>query len=117
MAPSCVFCDIIKGKVDANRVFEDRLLVAFHDRHPQAPTHLLILPKRHIRTLAELPVRESSQKLLGRMMLLARRLASDLSLDPRGYRLVLNSGDDAGQAVPHLHLHLLAGRTMQWPPG
>jgi histidine triad (HIT) family protein len=117
LAPSCVFCDIVAGRLATKKVFENRVLMAFHDRQPQAPVHILIIPKQHLTGLHDVTTSEPGQKLLGRMMLLARHIATELNIEKEGYRLVLNAGDDAGQAVRHLHLHMLAGRPFEWPPG
>jgi histidine triad (HIT) family protein len=117
MAPTCVFCDIVHGRMLTKKVFEDRLLLAFHDRQPEAPVHLLIIPKEHRESLGALANTSADQRLVGRMMLLARHLAHELGVHETGYRLVMNAGDDAGMAVRHLHLHLLAGRPFAWPPG
>jgi len=114
MASDCLFCKIVDGTIPAKRVFEDELALAFADIHPQAPTHLLVIPKEHIasqaHTLAE------HKTLLGHLMAATAELARQQGLDG-GYRVVINTGDDGGQTVQHLHLHLLGGRHMGWPPG
>jgi histidine triad (HIT) family protein len=109
-----IFSRIIRRDIPANIVFEDDLLIAFHDIAPQAPVHVLIVPKEHIATPDDLEGRH--QALLGHMLLTARRLAGELGLAD-GYRLVMNCKDDGGQSVYHIHLHLLGGRAMRWPPG
>ena len=108
-----VFLKIIDRSIPARIVHEDDLCLAFHDAHPQAPTHLLIIPKKVVRTHADLA--DEDQALLGHLHLVARRLAAAAGL--ADYRLALNCGAGAGQTVPHLHLHLLAGRPFAWPPG
>ena len=109
----CLFCRIRDGEIPATMVFSDDQIVAFRDVHPQAPTHLLVIPRKHIRSLADATAEDAA--LLGHMSLVASRLARDGGLD--SFRTVINSGAGAGQSVWHLHLHVLGGRAMQWPPG
>ena len=109
-----IFQKIIDRKTPADILHEDDLCLAFRDIHPQAPTHVLIIPRKVIRTHAD--ITEADRDLLGHLHLVAARLAKQLGLDA-GYRLVLNCREQAGQSVPHLHLHLLGGRAMHWPPG
>jgi len=111
----CVFCAIAAGRIPSRRVHEDEEFFAFHDIHPQAPTHVLVIPRRHIGSLAELT--DADAPLMGRLAALAARIARELGLEAGGYRWVVNCGEGAGQTVPHLHLHLLGGRTFGWPPG
>jgi histidine triad (HIT) family protein len=110
----CLFCKILDKQIPAKVVYEDDELIAIQDIHPQAPVHLLLLPKRHIERVAD--VRESDIAILGKMILQAKRLAESQKVD-EGFRLVFNSGPQAGQSVFHIHLHLLGGRRMSWPPG
>ena len=112
---ACIFCDIAAKKIPARIAGETDHLVAFHDTKPQAPTHLLIVPRRHVAGVGDLS--ETDAELGGRMMLFAADLAEELGLDRNGYRLVVNHGPAAGQTVAHLHLHLLGGRDLGWPPG
>jgi histidine triad (HIT) family protein len=112
---SCLFCDMVAGKVPCQEVHRDDDFLAFRDIAPQAPTHILIIPRRHVVSIAELE--DDDRDLAGALLLLARRLAAAEGLDGSGYRCVLNSGADGGQSVFHLHLHLLGGRPMTWPPG
>jgi len=112
---TCLFCEIAQGKISANIAWEDDTLVAFYDIRPQAPTHLLIIPKEHISTIDE--VKASHGALIGNMVLTANHLAKTLELSDKGYRLVFNVNQDGGQEVYHIHLHLLGGRPMKWPPG
>jgi histidine triad (HIT) family protein len=112
---ACIFCQIVEGKVPAKTVASDDRLLAFHDVNPQAPTHLLVIPRRHVTSLADLGVADDG--LVGAMVRQARDIANQLGLGERGYRLVLNCGDDAGYSVYHVHLHLLGGRRLGWPPG
>lgn len=109
-----IFLKIIEKKIPARIAYEDERCLAFHDVNPQAPVHVLIIPRKVIPTHADL--REEDRELLGHMHLVAARLAEQLGLGD-GYRLVLNCKERAGQTVPHLHLHLLGGRDFQWPPG
>jgi len=111
----CIFCGIASKKIPARIAAEQEDLVAFHDTNPQAPTHLLIVPKRHVASLNDLSTGDA--ELAGRILLFGVELARSLNLEKAGYRLVLNTGPDAGQTVPHLHLHLLGGRALAWPPG
>jgi histidine triad (HIT) family protein len=110
----CLFCRIGRKEIPAKFVYEDPEIFAFEDIHPQAPTHTLICPRKHMVSLndAETPDTE----LLGRMLLVAKQLASERGISD-GYRTVFNNGVGAGQSVDHLHLHLLGGRAMRWPPG
>ena len=111
----CIFCRVAAGEVPARLVHEDAAAVAFHDLQPQAPTHVLIVPRRHIATL--LDTTEADVELLGHVVETAVALARRLALDREGFRLVWNCLEGAGQSVFHLHLHLLGGRRLRWPPG
>lgn len=113
--PNCIFCKIASGAIPARRLAEDEHGLAFADLNPQAPTHALVIPRAHHASLAAVPDGETA--LLGHLLALTQRLAVQLGVDKTGYRVVINSGVDAGQTVHHLHLHLLAGRAMTWPPG
>lgn len=110
----CIFCDINDKKIPANIIYEDDRVIAFPDINPQAATHILIIPKKHISTLNHLS--ETDDLLVGRLVLTAQQLAKKYELD-KGYRVVMNCGEHGGQTVFHIHLHLLGGRPMQWPPG
>lgn len=112
---NCLFCRIGRTEVPAGIVYQDDLVLAFRDINPKAPTHLLIIPRQHIDSAADLA--ESDAPMLGRMFSVAANLARDAGIAERGFRLVTNSGPAAGQSVDHLHFHLLGGRTMSWPPG
>ncbi len=111
----CIFCKIDQGEIPAEKVFEDEGLFVIKDVNPQAPTHLLIIPKRHIPTLLELE--EQDRSVMSRVHEVAGKLACDGGFDQSGFRVVVNCGAGAGQSVFHIHFHLLAGRAMQWPPG
>ncbi|HIE16682.1 MAG TPA: histidine triad nucleotide-binding protein [Dehalococcoidia bacterium] len=106
----CIFCRIIAGEVPADIVYQDSELLAFRDIHPQAPTHILIMPKGHIASLTELTRKE--QALMGRLILLAKELAEKEGVAAKGYRLSVSCGADGGQLVPHVHFHLLGGRKL-----
>jgi histidine triad (HIT) family protein len=110
----CIFCRIAAKDVPAGIVYEDTEVVAFRDLSPQAPTHVLVIPKRHVASLNDMV--EADAALLGAMMLAAKTVALAAGLTG-GYRVVTNSGPDAGQSVSHYHLHVLGGRPMSWPPG
>ena len=110
----CVFCRIAQGDIPARYVHQDDDLVAFHDLAPQAPVHVLLIPRRHLASLADCG--ESDGALVGRLAIVAARLARELGL-AGGWRLVANTGADGGQSVGHLHFHLLGGRRLGWPPG
>ena len=112
---NCLFCKIIKKELRSNIVHEDDQVLAFDDINPQAPVHSLVIPKRHIVSLNEVGEEESS--LLGHLFLVARRVAEQKGVDVGGYRTVVNTNIQAGQTVFHLHLHVLGGRTLSWPPG
>jgi histidine triad (HIT) family protein len=114
MAEKTIFKRIIDRELPADIVYEDDACLAFRDIRPAAPTHVLIVPKKEIPSVAE--AAEADAPLLGHLLLVAQKLATQWGLS-RGYRLVLNCGPDAGQSVDHLHLHLLSGRPMSWPPG
>lgn len=110
----CIFCKIVAGTIPAKKVREDELVVAFHDIEPKAPTHILVIPKRHVASLAE--AKAVDETLLGRLLLTAADIAREQGLGT-GYRLVISTGPEGGQTVDHLHVHLLGGRQMHWPPG
>jgi histidine triad (HIT) family protein len=111
----CLFCDIVAGRRPARIAHEDETVVAFHDIRPQAPTHVLVVPRKHVTSLLDLAPQDDA--LLGSMVRTARDLARDTGLGERGFRLVMNCGDDSGYSVYHIHLHLLGGRRLGWPPG
>ena len=112
---SCLFCKIIAGEIPASKVYEDDEVIAFNDINPQAPTHVLILPKRHVATLNDLSAADDA--VVGAMVRRAAAIAKEQGFDGPGYRTVFNCNAQAGQTVFHIHLHLLGGRTLAWPPG
>lgn len=110
-----IFAKIIKREIPAKIIWEDDDAIAFHDVNPQAPVHVLIVPKKVIARLGD--ATEADRALLGKLLLVARDLAGKLDIAKSGYRIVINSGPDAGESVPHLHVHLLGKRSLAWPPG
>ena len=114
MSTDCLFCKIAAKQIPAKMVYEDPEIFAFEDIGPQAPTHLLICPRKHLASLVD--AAEVDETMLGRLQTVAAKLARERRL-AGGYRTVINTGSDAGQSVAHLHLHLLGGRLMRWPPG
>jgi len=111
----CLFCQIVAGKIPANILYHDDHVIAFSDINPQAPVHHLIIPKQHFSTLNDLPA-EGSQ-IIGHLTQAAKALAEQFHISEQGYRLVMNCNAGAGQSVFHVHMHLLGGRSMTWPPG
>jgi histidine triad (HIT) family protein len=111
---SCLFCKIVSGSIPSNTVYEDEKCFAFTDIHPQAPTHVLIVPREHLGSLNDVVHADSA--LLGHLLWAANQIADQFQL-AKGYRVVINTGEDGGQTVEHLHLHLLGGRSLAWPPG
>jgi histidine triad (HIT) family protein len=111
----CIFCKIVAGAIPATKIFEDERALAFRDINPQAPTHALVIPRAHIASLSE--AEEGDEALLGHLLRVAARVAHEQGHAEGGYRAVVNTGPDAGQTVFHIHVHILAGRTLTWPPG
>ncbi|HHW01542.1 MAG TPA: histidine triad nucleotide-binding protein [Thermoanaerobacterales bacterium] len=111
----CIFCKIIQHEIPANTVYEDDEVIAFKDINPQAPIHLLIVPKEHVASIME--INDDNREILNKIIQVAQNLARQNNIDNKGFRLVVNTGDDGGQTVKHLHFHLLGGRFMTWPPG
>ncbi len=111
----CIFCKIINKEIPAELVFEDEHIVAFNDINPQAPIHILLIPKVHCVSLNEIP--EDKKSVLSHIFLKARQIAQEKGIAKNGYRIVLNTARDSGQEVLHIHFHLLGGRRMHWPPG
>lgn len=112
---NCLFCRIVAGEIPAKKAYEDMDVVAFYDINPQAPTHILVIPRRHIAKLDELGAGDA--ETIGKVIVRASALAHELHLAEPGYRVVLNNGEAAGQTVFHIHAHLLGGRDFGWPPG
>lgn len=111
----CIFCQIVKGEIPSTMVYQDEEVTAFRDVNPRAPVHILVVPNRHIPSLAE--VRASDGPLLGKLIEVVNQVAVKEGIAQKGYRVVVNCGAAAGQAVPHLHFHVLGGRSLLWPPG
>jgi histidine triad (HIT) family protein len=112
---SCLFCEIVAGRIPARVAFQDDEILAFHDINPQGPVHVLVIPKRHITSVLDLE--EGDDALVGGLVRRATALAGALGLGDNGFRLVFNYGEDAGYSVYHIHLHLVGGRKLGWPPG
>ena len=115
MADNCLFCKMVSGEIKPSLVYDDADVMAFNDINPQAPLHALVIPKRHITTLNDTTADDAS--LLGKLITTATRIAREAGVADGGYRVVMNCNADAGQSVFHIHLHVLGGRHMRWPPG
>ena len=115
MADNCLFCKMVSGEIKPNLVYDDAEVMAFNDINPQAPLHALVIPKRHIATLND--TTEADAPLLGKLVHTATHIAREAGVAEGGYRLVMNCNADAGQSVFHIHLHVLGGRKLRWPPG
>ena len=111
MADDCIFCKIAKGEIPSNKVYEDEKMIAFKDLAPAAPVHVLLVPKAHAKD-----VTEASPELVAYMLGKVKEIADSLGVAEKGFRLVINTGDDGGQTVKHLHIHLLGGKELGWPP-
>jgi histidine triad (HIT) family protein len=111
----CIFCRIARGEIPANKVLENEHVVAFHDLNPQAPLHVLVIPRRHVADVGS--AEPGDAELLGQVLLACRQVAEQTGIARGGFRVVLNTGPDAGQSVDHLHAHVLGGRALGWPPG
>jgi histidine triad (HIT) family protein len=111
----CIFCKIANKEMNSKIIRDDEEVIAFHDIHPQAPVHALVVPKKHISRITEM--NESDQRLIGKMIYVGKEVAQELGVSDSGFRLVLNNGPDANQTVHHIHLHVIGGRRMGWPPG
>jgi histidine triad (HIT) family protein len=114
MSTDCIFCKIVSGQIPSTPVYEDEQTYAFADINPKAPVHILVVPRKHIDSLSH--AQQSDRALLGHLMWAAAEIARHKGL-AKGYRIVINNGEDGGQTVDHIHLHLLGGRTFTWPPG
>jgi histidine triad (HIT) family protein len=109
----CLFCKIAKKEISSSIVYEDDKVFAFNDINPKAPTHILVIPKRHVSSVAD----KEAAAVVGDLFSVMKKLAEEKGVDKTGYRIIVNHGRDSGQAVPHLHFHLLGGRPLKWPPG
>src|SRR5688572_10661678 len=112
---NCLFCKIIAGEIPGQPVLEDKLCIVLRDIHPQAPTHLLVIPREHLESLDE--ASQGDETMLGHLLRVGARVANDEGLSEGGYRTVINTGAGAGQSVFHLHVHVIGGRPLTWPPG
>jgi len=115
MTDDCLFCKIIAGEIPSNKVYSDDDVYAFHDIYPAAPTHILVIPKKHLTDVSCATAEDET--LMGKLLLKANQIAAELGLSEDGFRYVINTGSDGGQTVSHLHLHILGGRALGWPPG
>lgn len=111
----CIFCDIVSGKIQSRKVYEDELTLAFHDINPQAPVHIIVIPKKHISTL--LDVKDEDKDIVMSLIQACSRVAKEMNIDEKGFRIVVNTNPQGGQLIYHLHIHLLGGRQLRWPPG
>tara|TARA_B100001146_G_scaffold30538_1_gene24018 strand:+ start:56 stop:400 length:345 start_codon:yes stop_codon:yes gene_type:complete len=111
----CLFCKMISGEIPCDIVYENESVFAFRDIDPKAPTHILLIPRKHIRSINELG--ESERNLAGELLLTAKKIAKDEGIDKSGFRTIFNTNSDGGQTVFHIHMHILGGRKMAWPPG
>ena len=111
----CLFCKILDGEIPCDKVYENEHVIAFRDVNPQAPTHVLVIPRKHISTVNDLT--EDDKNIVGEMMLAAQQVAKQDGIEDVGYRLIMNCNEGAGQTVFHIHLHVLGGRALNWPPG
>lgn len=109
---NCLFCRIIAGEIPSTKVYEDENVLAFRDIDPQAPVHILLIPKKHFDSILE-----ADPETVGMLTEVAKKLAVEKGIAENGFRIVINTGDEGGQSVKHLHMHLLGGRSMEWPPG
>ncbi|MCS7163939.1 MAG: histidine triad nucleotide-binding protein [Thermodesulfovibrio sp.] len=112
---SCIFCKIVKKEIPSRIVYEDNTVLAFEDIAPQAPVHILVIPKKHYSNLLE--INEDDKELIGHIFMVIKEIAKQKGVDERGFRVVVNCNSQGGQTVYHLHFHILAGRQMHWPPG
>ena len=111
----CLFCKIVSGEISCDKLYENDKLVAFRDIEPKAPTHILVIPKKHIRSINELEI--SDQNLAGEILLAAKEIARIENIELSGYRTIFNTNSDGGQTVYHIHMHVMGGRQLHWPPG
>lgn len=111
----CIFCKIIKGDIPSKKIYEDDVVFCFEDINPAAPVHVLVIPKKHIKSLNEMSNEDSS--IIAHIFSVSRDIAKKLNIDDNGYRIVMNCGKDGGQEVEHIHFHMLGGRNLSWPPG
>lgn len=111
----CIFCKIIKGEIPSEKLYEDDMVLAFNDVSPQSPTHILVIPKKHISSAND--IKDENKEVIGHIFSVISKIAKEKGFADAGYRVVNNCGEDGGQTVGHIHFHVLAGRNLQWPPG
>ncbi|MCY6484253.1 histidine triad nucleotide-binding protein [Clostridium aestuarii] len=111
----CIFCKIVKGEIPSKKVYEDDKVLSFEDINPAAPTHILVIPKKHIESLNE--ITDEDSEIIAHIFKVCKEIAKKLNIQEGGYRIVMNCGKDGGQEVPHIHFHMLGGRNLTWPPG
>ncbi len=112
---NCIFCKIIAGEIPSNKVYEDDTVLAFKDIEPKAPIHVLVIPKKHIKSILEL--HSSDKELIAHMFEVAKKIAVEMGIAETGFRTIINTGDNAGQTVHHIHMHIMGGREFDWPEG
>jgi histidine triad (HIT) family protein len=117
MKGDCIFCKIVRGEIDSKKVYENEKIVAFHDINPQAPIHILVIPKKHIEKITDISDSEEDKEILHEIIKACKIIADQMKISERGFRIVVNTNPEGGQTVYHLHFHLLGGRQMRWPPG
>jgi histidine triad (HIT) family protein len=111
----CLFCKIANKEIPAKFIYEDKEIIAFHDISPVAPFHILIIPKQHIQDIND--INKKNANIIAKMMLVAKKISKEQNIENKSYRLIINTGEQAGQTVFHLHMHMIANRTLNWPPG
>lgn len=112
---NCIFCKIARGEIPCQKIYEDETVLVFKDINPEAPVHILLIPKKHINSINEL--QEEDTNIISHIFIIAKKVAGDMGIHESGYRIVTNCGNDGGQTVQHIHFHLLGGRSLSWPPG
>jgi histidine triad (HIT) family protein len=117
MKGECIFCKIVRGEISSKKVYENEKIVAFHDINPQAPIHILVVPKKHIEKITDISDSEEDKEILYEIIKVCKIIADQMKIAERGFRIVVNTNPEGGQTVYHLHFHLLGGRQMRWPPG
>ena len=117
MKGACIFCKIVRGEINSKKVYENEKIVAFHDINPQAPIHILVIPKKHIEKITDISDSEEDKEILHEIIKACKIIADQMKISERGFRIVVNTNPEGGQTVYHLHFHLLGGRQMRWPPG
>ena len=117
MKGDCIFCKIVRGEINSKKVYENEKIVAFHDINPQAPIHILVIPKKHIEKITDISDSEEDKEILHEIIKACKIIADQMKISERGFRIVVNTNPEGGQTVYHLHFHLLGGRQMRWPPG